>query len=96
MVQFAGVRYSVEHHGDKFLIVTNKDGAMNNKFMSCTAQQVMEVPLTASWDEVKAYDPAVQIESITPFQTFLAIFGREVLRIMYCHFSNHCYIDTVQ
>ena len=55
---------------------------MNNKFMSCSAIEVMGAT-PATWVEVKEYDPAVQIESITPFETFLAIFGREVHIILF-------------
>jgi hypothetical protein len=88
-----GMRYEIEHHGDSLLIITNKDGAKNQKLMqvslaglnksaTAAAGQAGQVGQSSGisadqWKDVKPYNPAVQIDSVLPFKDHFAIFGRE-------------------
>src|SRR5262249_7923697 len=54
-----GIEYSVEHQGDRFLILTN-DGALNFRLMSAPVAS----PGRASWTEVVAERPAVRLNFI--------------------------------
>ena len=71
-----GVRYEVEHHGDKFFIVTNKDGAKCSKLISVDVSAVLSGG-QSQWVDVNPYNPKVQIDGILPFKKHLAVFGRE-------------------
>jgi oligopeptidase B len=59
------VEYSVEHGGDWFYIVTNRDGAVNFK--------VMRAPVIdpAVWQEYIAADPGIFLEHIIVFREWL-------------------------
>ncbi len=46
-----GLRYDVEHHGDRFLILTNKDGAEDFKIM----QAPVAAPEIGSWTDLVPY-----------------------------------------
>lgn len=79
-----GVRYDVDHQGDNFLVVTNKDNAKTNKLCKVSIVDVYEyaddndnTEKRPEWTEVVPYDPKIQIDYISSFQTFVAIFGRE-------------------
>ena len=67
------VEYAVEHHGERFLIVTNDGGAVNFK--------LMEAPLTTAskqdWVTLIAHREAVKLDSVDAFRDHLAIFERE-------------------
>jgi len=71
-----GVRYEVEHHGEKFFIVTNKDGAKCSKLISVDVSAVLSGG-QSQWVDVNPYNPKVQIDGILPFKKHLAVFGRE-------------------
>jgi len=68
-----GVRYDVEAQGDKFLIVTNADGAKQNKLVEVD----IATPGRPNWKDVKPYDSLVQVDAVQSFKTHLAIVGRE-------------------
>ncbi|HSH02186.1 MAG TPA: S9 family peptidase [Anaerolineae bacterium] len=67
-----GHRYTVEQAGDDFLIVTDKDGAVNSKLMRAPVNN----HVLAAWEDVWPYDEAVKIDSITPFANFWVLTGR--------------------
>jgi oligopeptidase B len=69
--------YSVEHHehtdlGDRFLIVTNSDGARNFRLIAAPVAD----PGRASWVEVVAHRDDVRIDSVDAFRDHLAISER--------------------
>lgn len=80
-----GMRYSADHHEDSLYVITNKDNSKNNKLMKISLKEVFEGDnniVTKSsnsrfWQDVRAYDPKVQIDTILPFKDFFAVFGRE-------------------
>src|SRR5271157_2742698 len=63
--------YSVEHHGDRFFIVTNEN-AKNFK--------VIETPVASPdkehWKDFIPYDPEVEIDGVDAFENYLAISER--------------------
>ncbi|MFU8804906.1 MAG: oligopeptidase B, partial [Bradymonadaceae bacterium] len=66
------VEYSVEHHGDHFLIVTNEE-ATNFKLMRAP----VENPQPEHWEEMIAHRPDVMLRSITAFKDWFVISERE-------------------
>ena len=64
-----GLEYSVDHFGDKFYIVTNKDGATNFKLM----QTPVTKPGKANWKEVVPHRENVLLEGIEIFRDYLAL-----------------------
>jgi oligopeptidase B len=77
-----GVEYDVYHapsasHGDRLLIVTNADGAVNFKIMAAP----VDTPGRDHWVEVEPHRPDVKIEGVLPFERHLVVFERaEALR----------------
>ena len=71
--RIAGLRYFVEHHGDRFFVRTDRDESVNFK--------LMEVPedggAVEDWTEVIAYRPEVQIVSVAAFSGHLVLLERE-------------------
>lgn len=67
-----GLRYYPDHHGDNFLIVTNKDGA--------TEMCLMSTPVTATsvenWKMVLPHTEDRLIDDIELFKDFLVVSGR--------------------
>jgi oligopeptidase B len=79
-----GVRYDVEHHEGKFCIITNADGAKNNKLAFCPVSNYFEAdtglpvdPSVQHFSDLKTYKPSEQIDEIIPFKDYIAVFGRE-------------------
>ncbi|GLD98705.1 hypothetical protein PINS_up007422 [Pythium insidiosum] len=68
-----GVQYWVDHHGDHFYIVTNKDKATNFK--------LVRTPVTAPgpehWKEVFPYDSKVKVDQVDCFKDFIVMSGRQ-------------------
>ncbi|PTX18137.1 oligopeptidase B [Pontibacter mucosus] len=68
-----GLEYSVDHFGDNFYIVTNKDGATNFK--------LMQTPVTKTgkenWKEVIPHRQDVLLEGIEIFKDYLALQERK-------------------
>jgi oligopeptidase B len=71
-----GLRYEVEQHGDHFYFITNADGAKNNKLVRTPVSTVL-TEQQGVWEDVRAYNPAEQIDDIHVFSGHIAIFGRE-------------------
>jgi oligopeptidase B len=67
-----GVEYSVEHHGERFVILTNADGAENF--------QVVTTPDTDSsperWEVLVPHDPAVKISGLDVLADHLVLHER--------------------
>lgn len=70
-----GLRYSCDHHGSYFYVVTNKDGAKNSKLMRVRTDAVSLE--SSAWEEVRPYDPSVEVRYVIPFQRGVAVMGRE-------------------
>ncbi|NEM98124.1 S9 family peptidase [Pontibacter burrus] len=68
-----GLEYSIDHFGDKFYIVTNKDGATNFKLM----QAPVTNPGKANWKDVIPHRPDVLLEGIEIFKDYLALQERK-------------------
>ncbi|MDQ5852943.1 MAG: S9 family peptidase, partial [Chloroflexota bacterium] len=66
------MEYSVDHHGDRFLIVTN-DQARNFKLVEAP----IATPSKEHWRELIPHRPAVLIDGIDAFRDHLAIYERE-------------------
>jgi len=67
-----GVEYRVEHHGDRFFIVTNADGAVNFKLMAAPVDRASR----EQWRDAMPYDAAVKIEHVHAFAGHLVIHQR--------------------
>ena len=63
------LEYSAEHLGDRWLILTNADGAKNFKLVEApSASQSRK-----DWKDVVAHDPDVFLETFEPFDAFIAL-----------------------
>ena len=67
-----GLEYSVTDAGDRFLIVTNADGAVNFKVMAAP----VDSPGRTSWEQVEAHRPEVKIEGLGAFAHHIVMFER--------------------
>ncbi|MHA6249362.1 S9 family peptidase [Pontibacter sp. CAU 1760] len=68
-----GLEYSVDQFGDRFYIVTNKDGATNFKLM----QTPVTKPGKANWKEVIPHREDVLLEGIEIFKDYLTLQERK-------------------
>ncbi|MBA3946555.1 MAG: S9 family peptidase [Herpetosiphonaceae bacterium] len=68
----SGMEYSVEHHDDRFLIVTN-DEALNFKLVEAP----IATPEKAYWRELLAHRSAVLLDGIDVFHNHLVLYERE-------------------
>ena len=66
------VEYAVEHHGERFFIVTN-DGAVNFRLMEAPVASTSK----AEWTTVIAHREQVKLDGVDAFQGHLAIYERE-------------------
>ncbi|MEL6259103.1 MAG: prolyl oligopeptidase family serine peptidase, partial [Pseudomonadota bacterium] len=68
-----GIEYDIDHQGDRFLIVTNADGAVDFK--------VVSAPITApgreNWVDETPHRPGVLIRGLIPFKDFVVRSERE-------------------
>lgn len=69
-----GVEYSVDHHGESFLIVTNDQGAVNFRLVAAPVAS----PGRTSWKEIIAHDPQRLIEGVEPFRNHVVLVTREL------------------
>ena len=69
-----GVLYDVVQHGNKFLIVTNKDNCRNFKIMWCYVGGSTSME---NWKEFIPYDDNVYIKDIDTYKDFILITSRE-------------------
>jgi oligopeptidase B len=79
------VVYSVEHHGDDFLIRTT-DGAINFKLVRAPVSD----PSQANWTEVVPARDSVLLEDLDVFQNYAALYerGNAVRRIRVLEFQS--------
>jgi oligopeptidase B len=68
-----GVEYYADHQGDRFLIRTNDDGAVNFKLM---AAPVMN-PSRANWQLLRAENHEGTLDDVEAFEKFLVLSTRE-------------------
>ncbi len=68
-----GREYSVEHRDGLFHIRTNKDGAVNFKWMTCSVDDTDP----KVWKDFEAYRPSVFTESIRLFKDYAVVTERE-------------------
>lgn len=67
-----GVQYHVDHHGDRFLIVTNADGAENFKLVEAPVDD----PGRARWTDVVSHRPDVKLDDIDVFAGHVVLYER--------------------
>jgi oligopeptidase B len=68
-----GLEYSINHYGDSFYIMTNKDKAENFKLMKTSVNKTSK----NNWVEVIAHRKDVLLEDIEIFKDFLVVEERE-------------------
>lgn len=68
-----GLEYNINHYGDSFYILTNKDKAENFKLMKTPVNKTSK----ANWVEVIAHRNDVLLEDIEIFKDFLVLEERE-------------------
>jgi oligopeptidase B len=66
------VEYSIEHHGDRFLIVTNADGAEDFKLVEAPDDD----PGRERWVDVVPHRPGITLSGIDVFAGHLVLFER--------------------
>jgi len=66
-----GIEYSIDHHGDRFLIHTNESAVNFRLFETPVAD-----PARENWAEVIPHRPDVQLEQVEPFRDHLAVIER--------------------
>ena len=66
------VEYGIEHHGDRFFVVTNADGAENFKLVEAPEA----TPGRAQWRDVIPHRPDVKLSGIDVFADHLLLFER--------------------
>jgi oligopeptidase B len=69
-----GVEYSADHRDGLFHIRTNKDGAINFKWMTCPVADTN----ANGWKEFEPYKPSTFLERIALFKDFAVVEEREV------------------
>ena len=67
-----GVIYSVDHHAEKFLIVTN-DTVQNFRLVETPVAS----PGAANWKEIRRGSPTLLIKAVDPFRDFWVVLERE-------------------
>lgn len=67
-----GIEYHIDHHSDKFYIVTNEN-AKNFKLMAVSVQNSSK----ENWKEVIPHRDSVKIESLDVFKEYLVVYERE-------------------
>lgn len=68
-----GVQYSMDHHGDYFYIVTNRDKATNFKLMRTPVDKMSG----GHWREFIPYNSKIKTDFIECFRDYIVIVGRE-------------------
>lgn len=68
-----GVQYSVDHWGDRFLILTNADDAIDFKIMASTAK----IPTRATWTELVPHRPGIYVTGLDLFKGHMVRTERE-------------------
>ncbi len=68
-----GIEYSIDHRDGQFHIRTNRDEAVNFKWMTCSAADTNP----KGWKDFQAYDPSIFTESIRLFKDYAVVTERE-------------------
>ncbi|MFD0963882.1 S9 family peptidase [Pseudofulvibacter geojedonensis] len=68
-----GLEYDIAHYGDKFYIITNKDGATNFKLMTTPESKTSQ----DNWTDLIPHRESVLLEDIEIFKDYLVISERE-------------------
>jgi oligopeptidase B len=68
-----GVEYEIDHRDGVFHIRTNKDGAINFKWMTCAT----DATNPSDWQDFEPYRPGVFLQHIALFKDFAVIAERE-------------------
>ncbi|KAI9251219.1 prolyl oligopeptidase [Sporodiniella umbellata] len=78
----AGVEYYVDHHCDKFYILTNADGAKNFKVVQVTDNNTDK----SQWRDLITTKSTEKIEDVDLFQNHVVVYGRrDGLSVILCH-----------
>ncbi|MBA2124698.1 S9 family peptidase [Hyphomicrobium methylovorum] len=82
-----GHQYSVEHHRDHLVILTNSDGAEDFRIVAAP----VELPNEANWREIVAHKPGRLILDVSVFKTYMTRLEREesLPRIIVTPLSSH-------
>ena len=87
-----GLEYDIEHHDQRFFILTNHD-AVNFRLMEAS----VDSPAIENWREIIAHDPSVKLDDILAFDHHLAVFERQAglqqIRVIDLNTQIHHYID---
>ena len=62
-----GVEYTIEHQGDRFLILTNVDDALDFKLV----QTPVETPARTHWQDVLPYQPGRMIKTVEAYRDWV-------------------------
>ncbi len=65
--------YSIEHKGDEFFIITNKDGCKNFKLMRCQ----IDFTTSTNWEQILPNREDVLLEDIEVFDKFIVLNERK-------------------
>lgn len=83
-----GVLYSVEHHGNRFFIVTD-DTVQNFRLVEAP----VEAPSSTNWKELRAGNPELFIEGVDAFEKHLVLYeragGLQQIRVIDLEDSSH-------
>lgn len=86
------VEYSVDHHGDRFYIVTN-DGAKNFRVVLAPDNN----PGVENWTEFLPHRPAVKVDAVECFANHMVVYEREdglkKMRVIDLKSGNFHYVD---
>jgi oligopeptidase B len=69
----AGVEYEMEHHGDHFIIKTNRDGAEDYKLVTAPITD----PSPANWVDLVPHRPGIFLVSFAVFKNWMVRLERE-------------------
>jgi len=87
-----GIEYDVDHHGDKFYIVTNEN-AQNFKLMETPTAN----PAKENWKETIPHRPEVKLDDVELFKDFMVVWERQagLQQVQIINFTNgeKYYID---
>ena len=71
-----GVEYSVEHQGDRLVILTNADGAENFELRTAPDDVASRRPGRDDWQVLIPHDPEVKLGGVVPFAGHLVVHER--------------------
>lgn len=89
-----GLEYSVEHQGDRFLILTNADDAIDFKLVEAPCDN----PSRANWKELLPHRSGTMILDVFAYQDWVMWLERKdaLPAICYCHSTSEIAADAIQ